>query len=70
MQITFNTGRLYTPEGQIITALLMRGHIIFHDTSRGISGTIALPKLYTILTPAELERHVMSQYDIGAYTAC
>jgi hypothetical protein len=41
MKIYFNTGRLYTAEGQVITAEWDgKDSITFRDHSRGIGGTI------------------------------
>ena len=68
MQITWNTGRLYTDEGQIITAELCADCILFADHSRGIVGRIELPQLLRIELPSQLARHVMDRYDHGRYS--
>lgn len=40
MEIKFNTGRYYSPEGQLIKAKLINGKIYFHDLSRHIQGVL------------------------------
>jgi hypothetical protein len=42
MKVVFNTGRLYQPEGQVITSILNQDHILFMDHSRGIAGRIEI----------------------------
>lgn len=58
---TFNTGRPYTAQGQIIRAAqLENGRIIFADMSRGIDGI--LPE------GTELSQSsIMRAYDAGCY---
>ena len=68
--ITFNTGRLYTREGQIITA-----HyddevevLTFNDHSRMITGQYPLASTSCFpMTPSFLATRLMSMYDRGGY---
>jgi len=58
--IQFNTGRLYTKEGQIIRAIKIDDNVVFSDMSRGI---------YAFLENCNLNVHeIMSRYDVGDYT--
>jgi len=58
--ITFNTGRLYTAEGQRIAATEVEGKIYFCDVDRMISGVITVPcKL--------VEAQIMECYDRNEY---
>lgn len=62
--ITFNTGRKYTNEGQVITATLHGdGVVTFMDHSRMIDGE------FGPITPAQelTENLVMAMYDNGTY---
>ena len=68
MEVTFKTGRIYDGP-QVITAEMTEDAIAFSDPARGIKGTIDLPKLYAIQTPAELQAYVMAKYDAGKYFA-
>jgi hypothetical protein len=68
MKTEWKTGRIYDFP-QVIVAVMDTDGIAFHDASRGISGTIALPAGYPIDTPAKLQSHVMRSYDSGAYRA-
>lgn len=64
MDITFNTGRLYTKDGQIIRVVWDKdaGKIHFNDHSRMITGTIDAPdKSFT--DAWMLASHVMGRYD-------
>lgn len=68
-QIVFNTGRLYTKEGQIIVVRIIPGirDVVFHDLSRHIAGYIGtIPKFST--TEYELIRWVMRKYDRFEYS--
>lgn len=62
----FQTGRLYTAQGQIIVAT-MRGDVVtFRDMSRGIFGRIELvAREYG--DPRAIARSVLAYYDGGAY---
>ena len=62
MKTQWNTGALYTDEGQIIVAELLADRIIFRDFSRMIWGAINLPKYMTIRTPYALREYVDSAY--------
>ena len=62
MKVTWNTGARYTSEGQVITAQLLEDCIIFLDHSRGINGTIKLPKYIPITDVERLKVHVMDRY--------
>lgn len=69
MQTTFNTGRLYTKEGQIITARFdaIDEMIYFTDHSRMIHNqqiTCSFPPLDI----ADLARKTMKAYDRSAFT--
>ena len=70
-KITFNTGRYYGPDGQVIIAEEFNGplnyfaddceqYVIFDDTTRGIKGRIILCELK--------ESSIMRAYDAGNYT--
>jgi hypothetical protein len=66
MKITFNTGRLYTKAGQIITAEwdADREQIHFNDHSRMITGTVEAPSWDTFFTtPGGLAAYLMARYD-------
>ncbi len=74
--ITFNTGREYSAEGQIIVATEfgcyddidwfgdsdINQYIIFNDITRGIAGKIELCEL--------TETAIMEAYDKGQYEDC
>ena len=62
--IEFNTGRLYTAEGQIIKATLYpSGEVTFFDHSRQIDGQFTLGD-------AEFNARIVQQrYDGGQYTS-
>lgn len=63
--ISFNTGRRYTREGQLVVATLHDdGIVTFMDHSRSISGEFPLAPLSTVFDQAT----VMTRYDEGAYT--
>ena len=55
----FNTGRLYTEEGQVIRWRVVDGRTQFFDCSRGIWGTVP----YVCST----DRELLSRYDSGIY---
>lgn len=65
-ELEFNTGRLYTAEGQEIKATVLDitedGHyrVHFDDTSRMISGEVEV-SLFT-------QSAIMIEYDAGRYT--
>jgi len=62
-EIVFNTGRLYTANGQSIRARVCNdGSIIFADDSRGVDGRIAKPK-FPPTNDEELQGYIMSAYD-------
>lgn len=68
LRVTFNTGRLYTAQGQIITALwdTRAQRIHFRDHSRMINGTINAPEPpveWGTNIPKSIARHVMILYD-------
>jgi hypothetical protein len=69
MDIQFNTGRLYTVEGQVIRALYDAEAEVIHfaDFSRACNGTIQVPSNTTFRTPGGLAQFVMSRYDRGEY---
>jgi hypothetical protein len=73
MQITttFNTGREYSPQGQIITVrqdidneTFEQTGILFHDHTRGIWGQI--DAVYS--ADNNLQSFVMRNYDAGNYS--
>lgn len=78
-QITFNTGRSYTEEGQIITAIFIPerqddywevqiGTLYFNDESRGIIGKFDKAQfLLGDISPLEMETVLMAMYDKGGY---
>jgi ATP-dependent DNA ligase len=72
--MTFNTGRLYTKRGQIITAQYddVTGLIRFNDHSRMITGQIIAPSNIPQNIETYMDRHrfakiVMRNYDNGGY---
>jgi hypothetical protein len=66
MKVYFNTGRLYTAEGQVITAEWDgKDSITFRDHSRGIDGVITTCK--HIWDELHLAGAVMAAYDRGLY---
>jgi hypothetical protein len=67
MQFTFNTGRKYTAEGQVITVKVTDGKVLFKDHSRYIYGEIAWTGNRE-LTQSAVEMLVMSNYDLGNYS--
>lgn len=70
MDIHFNTGRLYTKEGQVIRAVWDKDKEVVHfaDFSRAINGTIQAPeRAITFRTPGGLAAWVMERYDRGEY---
>lgn len=72
MQITFNTGRLYTREGQIITARYDEADemVYFTDHSRMIRNQ-CFPLASTAcrpMTPSFLATQLMREYDHGRFT--
>jgi len=72
LHMQFNTGRLYTAEGQIITVKFdgeLR-RVLFNDHSRMIAGVIPLGAFKDRFDgPAELREFVMANYDMGNYGA-
>ncbi|AGC36187.1 hypothetical protein B7L88_gp101 [Rhizobium phage RHEph10] len=70
MDIHFNTGRLYTKEGQVIRAVWDKENEVIHfaDTSRAVNGSIEAPEWdISFTTPGGLARYVMERYDRHAY---
>lgn len=70
MKISFNTGRLYTQEGQVITAEINEdAEVNFVDHSRMIAGSFIAPPFRGDLPDPErrLARIVMSAYDHHEY---
>ena len=63
MKFTFNTGRSYTEEGQVIHVEVADGRIWFNDTSRGIAGSMECQN--HTLSQRELEAAIMYCYDRG-----
>lgn len=66
-KITFNTGRLYQPLGQVITVLALpdQNVTLFKDHSRGIAGEIQ--GICPTYTPAPYAAWVMGRYDHREY---
>jgi hypothetical protein len=65
MKFSFNTGRRYTDDGQIINVEVRPDRIYFHDESRGIAGSVEKPM--PGLSEREIREHVLHCYDYGAY---
>jgi hypothetical protein len=64
-RITFNTGRKYTTLGQVITAEVREGCVLFKDHSRLICGEIeGVPPSST---PGPFATWVMGRYDRNEY---
>lgn len=67
MKITFNTGRLYTTLGQVITAELHEDRILFKDHSRLICGEIKIDGEPPAPNVKDTACWVMLFYDAGKY---
>jgi hypothetical protein len=69
MKLTFNTKRLYTAEGQVITAIHdpEANKVHFSDWSRMCNGTIDGPLLGRFNTQREFAEFVMRKYDRNQY---
>ena len=72
MRFTFNTGRLYTNEGQVITVDWDPAScvVLFNDHSRMISGETELSlgfRYQGANGPRNLIRALMAKYDAGQY---
>lgn len=75
-KICFNTSRLYTDEGQVITATLTTteegGIVRFHDHSRMIHGSFLVTdvglRVLNLRGEEALARCIMSHYDRGDYS--
>lgn len=66
--VTFNTGRQYTTEGQIITAAVQEdGSILFNDHSRGIWGKLAHNEEDYCDSWKSFQEFVLWSYDLGGY---
>jgi len=65
----WNTGRLYTAEGQRIVAEVTATGVHFYDMSRGVGGTVALPTYSTLSDTYSVRQHVMSAYDHNRYVS-
>jgi hypothetical protein len=59
--IHFNTGNMYTPEGQRIVAMSCGGCIHFIDIDRGVNG------YYHTMDGKMSETRIMESYDRGGY---
>ena len=76
MQITFNTARLYTARGQIVTAKFdpATGTVWFNDHSRMVSGSFVVDNQSVAFTwqryPESFARAVMRRYDKGGTHEC
>lgn len=69
MEHKWNTGRVYTAQGQIIRAKILKdGSIVFADISRVIAGHIETTR-ERINTEGDLEKFVMRHYDNNEYRA-
>lgn len=74
MDVTFNTGRLYTPNGQIVRAVVGEGFVYFRDFSRMIAGQFAVDTAfvdglgYSGNPERDFVHAVMRNYDGGMYT--
>ena len=65
--ISWNTGRQYQADGQIIYATMREGRTLFVDISRNISGAIESTPTEPIIEDSELEHFVMTNYDNNNY---
>lgn len=68
---SFNTGRGYAPEGQIINYGFAYGKLYFRDVTRCVEGIIRISEekqhsLYVSGSGA-IERFLMNEYDLCAY---
>jgi hypothetical protein len=73
---SFNTGRGYSAEGQIINWSVLNTEvddtgawfdIEFDDTSRGIKGYVLVNSHAFYPSPAALEVSILEKYDAGQY---
>lgn len=65
----WNTGRLYSPEGQHITAEVSETGVAFYDRSRGIYGTLPLPQHGDLSDALRVRSYVMANYDRNTYSS-
>jgi hypothetical protein len=66
MQATWNTGRGYSENGQVITAVYLGGDIhyaVYVDHTRGLDGHFAMHPEFPIESIEQLQRMVMRHYD-------
>lgn len=67
MQFGFNTGRLYTHDGQRISVKILDDHsVLFNDHSRGIDGKLRV-KISPDLPRWRIIETVMHHYDRNQY---
>ena len=65
-KFSFNTGRQYAADGQIIRVLITKEKIFFKDTTRDIEG-----EFENTLWPGEsVKEHLMTIYDKDRYDRC
>lgn len=71
MKHEWNTGRKYDTHGQRMVAKVENEHILFSDRSRHINGVIPLGAYLQgrSLDKYEIETLVMTNYDLGNYSA-
>lgn len=73
LKICFNTSRLYSSEGQVITALFdkERSLIVFYDHSRMIDGSMSVEDWEVnerwAVSSESFARFIMRRYDQGHY---
>ena len=69
---SFNTGRKYTAEGQIIEWEQIEDTVYFYDRSRMINGKFKVPEPYLLSSDFKVEilvdkNLIMNMYDQGKY---
>lgn len=72
MKFTFNTGRQYAPEGQIITVQVIEDGFLFRDHTRCVSGHVLFNEATKYVEDGlmgewNIKPMVMGSYDTGAY---
>ena len=77
-QFSFNTGRQYTPVGQVMTCHVIDGQdgfpdepvtVLFHDHARSIAGRLPDDPNFNpaSMTDDEISAYVLARYDAGNY---
>lgn len=68
METAWNTGALYTSEGQRIAARIVGDTVIFNDIDRGIWGEFPIASGASIGDKFKLRDLTMANYNVGNYS--